>query len=248
MSLDARAAGALVHQIAKAGALHVRQRMTSAGFPDLTSAQVRLLALMDLEETGFGELARLAGVTRQAHRHAVDRLSVLGYAQITTPTQDARARKLVLTEHGRTARIVAQRVLVEAEQDWSRLLEPTDWATLAALLNRLASRMDGHHLAFIKPAGDQRARRPRGGSIAEGAEGVLREVGGRATTKEIADRLILLGRLNPGPRASTVLTNSLIDNPRTFVRVARGTWELVGSSRAVECERVGTAAPSSRRS
>ena len=70
--------------------------------------------------------------------------------------------------------------------------------------------------------------------IAEGAEGVLREVGGRATTKEIADRLVSLGRLNPGLRASTVLTNSLVDNPRSFVRVARGTWELVGSSRAVE--------------
>ena len=202
-------------------------RLTAAGYSDVTAAHARLLALVEQPGVGLGHLARVAGISRQGVRQAVARLQSSEYLEMKADPLDTRAKVVALTAQGERAREVAQQVLGEAERDWAGLLEPSDWAHLGMFLDRLKTRIAGRASGRCSSAvtNGNRPGPPRV-TIAAGAESVLLDIGGSATTKEITSRMIAIGRLKPGPRASTVLTNTLGSHPNTFLRVARGKWEL----------------------
>ena len=73
------------------------------GHPGLTAAHFQLAPHMDLAGSRITDVARRAGISKQAVGQLVDELQRLGYVTRAADPTDARARLVVLTEHGRTA-------------------------------------------------------------------------------------------------------------------------------------------------
>ena len=67
------------------------------GASDLTMAQARLLARVDLQGTRLVELAERALVTKQSAGHLVGQLERAGYVERTPDPADGRARLVRLT-------------------------------------------------------------------------------------------------------------------------------------------------------
>jgi DNA-binding MarR family transcriptional regulator len=81
----------------------------AAGHPELRPAHLRLFRTGTLEGRRLTELAARAGMTKQAMHELVARLESLGYLRREVDPDDVRARRITLTERGRTleAEVVA---------------------------------------------------------------------------------------------------------------------------------------------
>ncbi|HEV2061593.1 MAG TPA: MarR family transcriptional regulator [Solirubrobacteraceae bacterium] len=83
------------------------------------------------------DLARLAQVSKPTVVYLVDELERLGYVERVADPADRRAKLVRLTRRGLRAQEAARAIVGEIEADWSRLLGPSDFATLRTLLERL---------------------------------------------------------------------------------------------------------------
>src|ERR687897_1726580 len=73
------------------------------GWPDLRASQAALILNVDRRAgTRLTELARRAGVTKQAMMVVVDELEVRGFVRRTPDPEDGRAKVVRLTARGRT--------------------------------------------------------------------------------------------------------------------------------------------------
>ncbi|MDR3080185.1 MAG: MarR family winged helix-turn-helix transcriptional regulator [Streptomyces sp.] len=84
------------------------------------------------------ELAAHLGVTKQAASQLVDELVRKGYVERRPHPGDARARLVVLTEHGWACTRAAEEAAAEAVRPWAELLGEREIRTLQGQLLRMA--------------------------------------------------------------------------------------------------------------
>ena len=77
--------------------------LAAAGFGDITRAQGRLLAGIDLDGTRLVVLAERARIPKQTALALVNGLEAAGYVERVPDPTDGRARLVRLTERGRSA-------------------------------------------------------------------------------------------------------------------------------------------------
>jgi DNA-binding MarR family transcriptional regulator len=93
------------------------------GWPDLRASQASLLLNVDRRfGTRLTELARRAGVTKQAMMVVVDELEVRGFVRRTPDPEDGRAKVVRLTARGRTLAAECRRAVAAVEARAKRSL------------------------------------------------------------------------------------------------------------------------------
>jgi DNA-binding MarR family transcriptional regulator len=86
------------------------------GWPDLRASQATLVLNVDRRSgTRLTELARRAGVTKQAMMVVVDELEVRGLVRRTPDPDDGRAKVVRLTARGRTCAAECRRAVAAVE-------------------------------------------------------------------------------------------------------------------------------------
>jgi DNA-binding MarR family transcriptional regulator len=101
----------------------VHRRMAAAGFADLRPAHGFAFQLIASTGGATGvELAEHLGVTRQAAGQMVDELVRLGYVGREADPDDARLRRIVLTDRGRQAIAAATELWSAQEREWETLI------------------------------------------------------------------------------------------------------------------------------
>jgi len=92
------------------------------GASELTPSQARALLLVDRTGTRLTELARRAGVTKQAMMQLVDDLQAMSCVRRTPDPEDARAKVVRLTAKGLRQRARARKALQTVESRLKRRL------------------------------------------------------------------------------------------------------------------------------
>ncbi|MBL9006380.1 MAG: MarR family transcriptional regulator [Myxococcales bacterium] len=118
-----------------------------AGAPVLREAHTRLLPhLQTPDGIRITELAKAVGVTKQATQPLVAELAEQGIVRIETDREDARAKRVFLTEFGLEALLHGTGILLRIEEDLAPHLGPrarhalkTHLATLRSALEATAS-------------------------------------------------------------------------------------------------------------
>jgi len=107
---------------------------------ELTPSQARALLLVDRAGTRLTELARRAGVTKQAMMQMVDDLQEAGFVRRTPDPADARAKAVRLTSRGVRQRALARQAVQMVESRIRRGLGPRRYAALRSALEDLTVR------------------------------------------------------------------------------------------------------------
>ena len=93
------------------------------GWPELRASQASLVLNVDRRSgTRLTELARRAGVTKQAMMVVVDELEVRGFVRRTPDPDDGRAKVVRLTARGRTLGAECRRAVAAVEARTMRTL------------------------------------------------------------------------------------------------------------------------------
>ncbi|HZN43534.1 MAG TPA: MarR family transcriptional regulator [Actinomycetota bacterium] len=93
------------------------------GWPDIRASQAALVLNVDRRSgTRLTELARRAGVTKQAMMIVVDELEVRGLVRRTPDPEDGRAKVVRLTARGRTFAAECRRAVAAVEARAKRTL------------------------------------------------------------------------------------------------------------------------------
>jgi DNA-binding MarR family transcriptional regulator len=93
------------------------------GWPDIRASQAALVLNVDRRSgTRLTELARRAGVTKQAMMIVVDELEVRGLVRRTPDPEDGRAKVVRLTARGRTFAAECRRAVAAVEARARRTL------------------------------------------------------------------------------------------------------------------------------
>ncbi len=97
-----------------------------------------VLMNVGIEGTRQSELARRAGVTRQAIGQLVDELEQLGYVERTCDPSDGRAQLVRFSERGRALLDEGAAIIREVEADYAaRLGGPSELEVVRGVLTRL---------------------------------------------------------------------------------------------------------------
>jgi DNA-binding MarR family transcriptional regulator len=107
---------------------------------ELTPSQARALLLVDRAGTRLTELARRAGVTKQAMMQMVDDLQEGGFVRRTPDLEDARAKAVRLTARGVRQRALARQAVQMVESRIRRELGPRRYVALRSALEDLTAR------------------------------------------------------------------------------------------------------------
>ncbi len=104
---------------------------------ELTPAQARALLLVDRTGTRLTELARRAGVTKQAMMQLVDDLQTTGCVRRTPDPEDSRAKVVRLTAKGLRQRARARKAIQAVESRLKRQLGPRRFDVFRTTLEEL---------------------------------------------------------------------------------------------------------------
>ena len=108
------------------------------GWPDLRASQAALVLNVDRRfGTRLTELARRAGVTKQAMMVVVDELEVRGFVRRTPDPEDGRAKVVRLTARGRTLAAECRRAVAAVEARARRTLGGRRYELLRETLDLL---------------------------------------------------------------------------------------------------------------
>jgi DNA-binding MarR family transcriptional regulator len=98
------------------GALH------AAGWPELTRAHSLVFAHLDPRGTRTAEIARRAGISRQAVHQTVQELQRLGLVSLVPDPTNRSAKLVVPTDRGRASIRVAKTTLAKLEDELAQRL------------------------------------------------------------------------------------------------------------------------------
>jgi DNA-binding MarR family transcriptional regulator len=115
----------------------VSERLAARGFPDLRPAHGTIGQHIADAGSRVTELAALAQLSKPTVVYLVNDLERLGYVDRVPDAGDGRAKLVRLTARGVHAQRAAREIVAEIEDDWARLLEPGEFATLRRLLASL---------------------------------------------------------------------------------------------------------------
>jgi DNA-binding MarR family transcriptional regulator len=116
--------------------------MIAAGNPWFGQARGNLMVHIGPKGIRQGDLAARARLTKQAVQQFVDELVADGILMRVADEQDARAKRLMLTEAGFAAMHDADRIKAEIEGRWRQGLGPADFDRLDALLRRVVTQAE----------------------------------------------------------------------------------------------------------
>ena len=107
----------------RALAAELVMELEERGWPELRASQASLVLNVDRRSgTRLTELARRAGVTKQAMMVVVDELEVRGFVRRTPDPDDGRAKVVRLTARGRTLGAECRRAVAAVEARTRRTL------------------------------------------------------------------------------------------------------------------------------
>ncbi len=130
--------GTLLSRASRAFDREVHRRLAALGYDDIRVAHGAVFARLDASGATVAELARRAGVTKQAMGELVDDLEAKGYLRRAPDPQDARAKLIRLTANGGRHVADARRIVAAIERDLARRLGARRLRELRALLRSLA--------------------------------------------------------------------------------------------------------------
>ena len=123
----------------------VRRRMLEclhgAGFDDFEAAHLIVLQYPGPEGARPSELAARLRMSKQALNYQLGQLERLGYLERRPDPDDARSRRIVLTERGQAVVPVIRDAVRGIEKVWARRLGPERFAQLRELLTELNHRL-----------------------------------------------------------------------------------------------------------
>lgn len=105
--------------------------------PDLRPAHLRLFGAGDLDGTRVTSLAARAGMTKQAMHELVVHLERTGYLHREPDPTDERARRVTLTDRGRTLESDLAAAVTRLHTHWRETLGEDLYAALWTALERL---------------------------------------------------------------------------------------------------------------
>ena len=120
---------AVTHRILRA--LHER------GFDDIDAPQLAVLLWPGPEGMRPSDLAARMRVTKQALNYLLGDLERLGYIERHPDPDDRRARRIALTDRGRSLVPVIRGAVDEVEREWAAALGERRFAQLRELLTEL---------------------------------------------------------------------------------------------------------------
>ncbi|MGW4822097.1 MarR family winged helix-turn-helix transcriptional regulator [Streptomyces sp. NPDC004227] len=126
--------------LAVAGELtqRIHDGVVARGFEGLRPAHGFAFARLAPDGATVTELAAHLGVTKQAASQLVDEIVRKGYAERLPHPEDARARLIVLTEHGRACTRAAEESAADAVRAWGEVIGEGEVRALWGRLTRLA--------------------------------------------------------------------------------------------------------------
>lgn len=126
--------------LAAAGSLveDIHNGVTARGYTDLRPTHGFVFTRLAPSGATVTEIADHLGFTRQAASQIVDDLERKGYVERRPHPDDARARLVVLTEHGRRCTAAAESAAVESVEPWAEILGEKRLLALRDQLLRLA--------------------------------------------------------------------------------------------------------------
>src|SRR5438132_6625144 len=113
--------------------------LVDRGATELSPSQARALLLVDRTGTRLTELARRAGVTKQAMMQMIDDLQGIGCVRRTPDPEDARAKVVRLTAKGLRQRARARKALQTVESRLRRRLGPRKFEALRLTLEEVSA-------------------------------------------------------------------------------------------------------------
>jgi DNA-binding MarR family transcriptional regulator len=113
------AIGGLLRMAWQAHRDRMYERLAAAGYPDLTRAQFALLRWPSVEGMRPGEVADLAGLSKQTVNDLLGELERGGYLERRPHPADGRGRIVRLTRRGKRLQSATHEISRELESAWS---------------------------------------------------------------------------------------------------------------------------------
>jgi DNA-binding MarR family transcriptional regulator len=132
-----RTFGALLRGAYQALARRVYGELAERGYGDVRIAHGAVFRHIAPAGSRITELADRAQMTKQSMGSLVEYLRERGYVELQPDPADGRAKRVLLTERGRTLQQTALEISAQAERELSRLLGEGKLAQLRGLLEEL---------------------------------------------------------------------------------------------------------------
>lgn len=113
------------------------QKMVSHGFVWFGEARGSLIQHIGPDSTPQITLAKKAGISKQAIQQQLDELVTDGIVKRVPDPKDARKKCIVLTSQGINAQSIANKIKLEIENDYTKLIGEPQMIVLKVLLKKL---------------------------------------------------------------------------------------------------------------
>ena len=112
----------------------LQSKLHNDGYEDVSVALTNVLRHLDRDGMKLTELAKDAGISKQAASQAVKALVARDLVSVADDGSDGRARRVVYTERGNALVASAIKHVYELEQRWQTELGTADYQTLRKVL------------------------------------------------------------------------------------------------------------------
>jgi DNA-binding MarR family transcriptional regulator len=129
--------GALMRLPWEAVMSRILQALHEHGFTDIDGPRLSVILWPGPEGMRPSDLAARMRVTKQALNYLLGDLERLGYLERHPDPDDRRARRIAVTDRGRSLIPVIRRAVVETEREWAAVLGKDRFAQLRELLLEL---------------------------------------------------------------------------------------------------------------
>ena len=131
---DAPAIGGLLRLAWQAHRDRMFECLAESGYPDVSRAQFALFRWPGVDGMRPGEVAELAGLSKQAVNDTLGELERAGYIERHPDPEDGRARIVRLTDPGRALQTAAHQTSRRLERTWAHVVGEDRFADLRATL------------------------------------------------------------------------------------------------------------------
>ncbi|MFD4369021.1 MarR family winged helix-turn-helix transcriptional regulator [Rhodococcus sp. NPDC058521] len=100
----------------------MHDRLAERGHPQVRPSYGFAMQAVGVEGVSAVVLGRRLGVSKQAAGKTADRLEALGYVERRPDPDDARSKKIVLTERGMDALIISAQIFTEIRTEWAAVM------------------------------------------------------------------------------------------------------------------------------
>lgn len=129
--------------------LHVMDGLASSGFGDLSPAYLPMFQLIGPQGSRVTDIARQAGMTKQAVGYLVAYLERHGYVRREPDPSDRRANLVVRTERGWKVNQVSRDVVLRVQAEWAQLIGEQEMIVLVGALRGLVAKLGAEYRGSV---------------------------------------------------------------------------------------------------